>query len=125
MIYIASPYSAPRGMTADRARELRQERYEAVRDFQASVFKFDPSICAISPIVLMHDLALVNDMPTHAEPYWLFNKALMDAAKHIMVLRIHGWQTSNGVLMEIDYANKMNYPITYADPHTYISLRAD
>ena len=125
MIYIASPYSAPKGTPPDEASKIRHSNYIAVRDFQASVFKYDPRLAAISPIVLMHDLAQVHVMPTHAEPYWEFNKALMDAAKHIMVLRLTGWDNSVGVAMEINYAIEQEYKILYVDPETYIGLNAN
>jgi hypothetical protein len=108
MIYIASPYTHD-----DPA--VRQERYEAVRDYIAKQTSLTGHFY-FSPIVHYHDMAVKNDMPTDAKTWWRINEDALSRCDALWILKIDGYQESKGVAMEFEYCSNWGIEVVYVDP---------
>lgn len=106
-IYIASPYSSP-------FPEVRQERYEAVRDYTADLLI--NRLWCYSPIVHCHELALSRGLPTDAQFWNEYNYAMISKAEGLFVFMLEGWQKSKGVLAEAEMAKELSIPVTFIEP---------
>lgn len=104
VFYLASPYSHPDS-------NVHEERYQAVMKHNAELFR--AGIIAYSPIVYSHELSKKYSMPTDAEFWWFFNKAMMDRCDGLIVYMMTGWQESKGVLKEIEYAKEIGMTCVY------------
>lgn len=106
MIYLASPYS-------HRYATIQQRRYEQVLYI---AYKYTVrGILAYSPIVHYHVMAERFDMPKTSEFWEPFNKAMLDKADVLHVLKIEGWLESNGVQEEIAYAKQIKLPVEFIE----------
>lgn len=115
MIYVASPYSHP-------DEEVRQARYEAVREWT-----FDRIIhknqSLFSPIIYCHEYALENELPKDADFWYKFNLGFMQNCNLIYVLMLDGWEKSLGVTAEIKLAHALDKPVKYF-PYTHPLISA-
>lgn len=106
MIYLASPYTHSNPITM-------VNRFWDTRKFVAQMIKQDTLI--FSTIVHNHDLAYLYDLPTDQEFWWKYNRAMMNAADEVWVLKLDGWEDSAGVQREIEYAQTKGIPVEYID----------
>lgn len=105
-VYIASPYSDPE-------RVIRYARYSLVSLCVANLFK--QGVTAYSPIAHNHHIATRHDMPTDAA-FWLrHNDEMLDAAAELWVCNLEGWEQSEGVRHEIEYAELVSLPIRFVN----------
>lgn len=102
--YLASPYTHE-----DSA--VRQKRYEYARHATAQLLLERRWI--YSPIVHCHDLALTHELPYEFEFWWAYNRAMLSAAKGLIILRIDGYDTSKGIAQEKAYAEANHIPWSY------------
>ena len=101
-IYLASPYTHP-------VKHIVNERVEAAREY---VSRHTPEMNIFSPIVYS-DCLLLGDTGTDWKTWWKYNKREIDACDELHVLMLPGWEHSEGVRIEIEYANENNILTIY------------
>jgi hypothetical protein len=100
-IYLASPYSSGDA-------SIRDERAQHAARFTADHIRLGHHI--YSPIVHCHELALAHDLPKDFEFWQRYNFAILAKASQLWVLDLPGWDTSRGVLAEIELATSLSIP---------------
>jgi hypothetical protein len=116
LIYLASPYSHKDKLIID----IR------VRDAQkATAGLIEQGHLIYSPIVHSHPIAhLVTFQAVHDDSTdftntgstWLdYDKAMVDKADEVWVLRLNGWGESRGIKAEVDHAHAQDKPVRYVD----------
>ena len=106
IIYIASPYS-------HLEKHVRDLRYLQVTDYVANLV-IDGNI-AFSPITFGHILSEHKDIPTDFKFWESFCLTFLDRCNEMYILKIDGWDKSEGIKAEIDYCLKKSIPIKYID----------
>lgn len=107
LAYIASPYSDPDP-------NVRQQRYDAVCAATKAIA--EQGIYAVySPIAHWHPIALTFNLPKDAKFWKDQNYGVMNVADTIIVLKLHGWISSIGVDMEIQFARDNNKNLIYME----------
>lgn len=105
--YIASPYTHPDST-------VRAARYEQALTFLA--WALNNGIWSYCPIVQCHALCVKHKMPYEFNFWRDYNKVMLTAAAHVIVLQLDGWQQSKGVGGEIEFAKGLDKPISYMVP---------
>jgi hypothetical protein len=96
---------------------LSHERaYTQALGFIGTQAGLHPGKILYSPIVYWHNICKFFDLPTTAKYWENQNMAYLEICDHMIVLKLHGWDDSVGVLSEIDYCVKNNIKIVYIDP---------
>ena len=103
--YLASPYSG----TPD---EMEWRAFEA-KWFMGQLLTKE-GIITYSPIWSMHHISQTHALPKDAEYWARFNNLWMDLSIGTIVACMPGWQTSVGVMSEIDYTLVTGKPVRYA-----------
>ena len=117
VLYVACPYTDP-----DPA--VRQLRFEIATAVAADLIRAGHIV--YSPITMTHpiDILLAGVSNTLGSDYWVaFDEAFMEMCSDMVVIRVDGWQRSNGIRREIEYFTKRKKPIRYMDPSDSIRLR--
>ena len=110
MIYLASPYSHPDD-------HIRSRRFICAREYVWHHIQLGVDL--ISPIVYCHQFARDFGAATNAAAWLSFNEDLYQACTEVWVLRLLGWQESNGVQAEIAWAFRDMKPLQFKDPLPY------
>ena len=108
-LYLASPYSS------SDADEM-QRRFEAAEAATANLLRRDFAV--YSPIVHCHALARRYDLPTDFKFWETYNFRMLSTARILGILRLPGWETSNGVAGELNYARVHHIPVFYLIPES-------
>lgn len=103
MIYIAAPYNY-----ADRS--ITQKRIDTVYSVMARLMKEGHYV--VSPL-LMHEVVIRHDLPNEFEYWREYSINMLKRCDKLIVLMLDGWDTSTGVLAEIEYAEQNNIPVEY------------
>jgi hypothetical protein len=106
MIYVASPYSDPDPL-------VREARFEAACHLVS--FLCRDGYKPYSPIVHFHPVAIRFDLPLDAAYWQETNFEMLHKAERVVVYQIAGWDTSIGVLAEIEEAKHLGIPVDYID----------
>ena len=101
-IYVAAPYSSP-------TLAILEDRVRAVGD--ACAWLLAEGYLPMSPVAHWHVPARRNDLPTQALAWIEWNRAWLHAADALAVLRINGWRDSQGVALEMKWAQEACQPI--------------
>lgn len=106
MIYLATPYSHPD----------RGERYIRFKIAERQVLILTQGGHVVySPIVYWHAMAEQSGLPT-THDFWIHqNEAIMAKSDAIVVVKISGWNTSNGIKHEIDYGYENGIPVYFIE----------
>ena len=106
-IYLASPYTH-QDPKVEHARFLHAETATArlLRHRQ----------WVYSPIVHCHELARRHELPTHYEFWATYNRAMLQHASELRILKLPGWDQSKGVSYETQLARSIGIPVTYEEP---------
>lgn len=100
LIYLASPFAHP-------SAAVREARLEAVRHVCGKMI--DQGRIVLSPLVYAGELAVRG---FHAPQGWYaWDLQFLARADELVVLQLPGWESSNGVLVEIAAAQARNLPI--------------
>ena len=111
MIYLTTPYSHP----DDKVKEAR-----FVEACRISSILMKRGIVVYSPIAHCHPIATRFDVPTDWEFWKHFDKEIISLCRDgILVIRMEGWRESKGVSAEIQIAEELKLPISYADPEDF------
>jgi len=106
IIYLASPYSHPE-------KHVRELRYLQVTEYTAKQVAVGNIV--FSPITYGHVLSEHVDMPTDFEFWSDFCLTFLSKCSEMHVLKIDGWEVSNGIDQEEQYCYVNNIPIKYID----------
>ena len=102
--YLAGPYSSPHI-------HIRDRRYQQISFVAAELIKRGELI--YSPITSCHPIACDHGLPTDAA-FWLhYDLAFLARCDRLLVLQLEGWDRSEGVKHEIEFAEKNCIPVEY------------
>jgi nucleoside 2-deoxyribosyltransferase len=103
-IYLAAPYSS-----ADP--KVISERVDRINRYAAELMK---TSIVFSPISHSHPIALAGELPTDFSFWVRQNHEFIRWADIVCVLMLDGWEHSNGVSEEIDFATSIGKKIIYS-----------
>jgi hypothetical protein len=110
IIYLACPYTHPDS-------KVREQRFHAATT--AAAVLITRGYIVYSPITMTHpiDVALAGVTETLGSDYWVsFDEAFMDACSEMVILKIEGWESSNGIRREMEYFQKRGKPVSFMLP---------
>lgn len=106
MIYLASPYT-------HEDPKVREIRYNIVSRKTAEL------ACAglhvFSPIVNSHPLAEKYDLPKNFDFWEDFDKEMILLAEFVLVLKIDGWEDSEGITSELAFCKEQGVPVFFTE----------
>ncbi len=106
MIYLASPYSHP-------SAEIRELRYTAVCRVAADLMR--SGMLIFSPIAHTHGIAL-HGLPGGWDYWERYDRWMLSRCVSMLVLRLDGWDSSQGVAAESALAEELGKRVEYLDP---------
>lgn len=106
MLYLASPYSHEDPI-------MLKTRYLLTMQCVAGLLK--QGILSYSPIVHFHELAARFLLPADATFWMKHNIRMLRSCDAIGVLKIDGWEKSEGVAIEMKLASKLNLPCIFVN----------
>ncbi len=117
MIYLSSPYSHP-------FQSKREERFDLV--CRHAGFLMAKGIQVYSPIAHCHPIAVRMNLDPGWE-YWAeHNTFMLKACMEMLILKIDGYQTSNGIFEEVKIMRTLRGRIyscnMYADRQQWVLL---
>lgn len=104
LAYLAIPYSHPNS-------NVKDQRVKDFCRFDAKLAKSGTN--TVSPI---HKLLLIEKgekVPTTWKFWQEYSEELMSKCDILIVLKLPGWEISEGVRDEVELANKYNLPVIY------------
>lgn len=105
MIYLASPFT-------HKSDDVMEARARAAMDYTARNIMAGTMI--YSPVAHSYMMSGDYDIPWET---WMRHCCLMLAkCAELWVLKLDGWQESEGIAVEIELAEKIGLPIKYVDP---------
>ena len=107
LIYLASPYSHSDPF-------VRLKRYHSV--CRACVEMMRAGIMVYSPIAHTHAIAWHGDLPKGYEFWQEFDERLIRACDEVWVLKLEGWEKSQGTLKELAFAHKCGKACAHIEP---------
>lgn len=109
LVYVATPYSRyPQGLDS---------AYEDA--CEAAWWLNCAGVNHYSPIIYTHPLAAMWGVDRLDAPFWLsFDGAMMNACDALAVIKMEGWNESEGVALEIAKFTDAGKPIYTIDPVT-------
>ncbi len=112
IVYLACPYTHS-------DENVREKRYEQVTQMLAKLLEDGKNV--FSPITMTHPAVKYLTSPdVISHEKWLkMDFVYLNAAKEMYVLMLDSWETSKGVLLEIEFAIKHHIPINFLDPKNY------
>jgi len=120
LIYLASPYSHPE-------ESVREDRFQAACEASGGLMKKGYRV--FSPIAHTHPIAVKCDLPKGWDYWEQYDRVMIEASSHLIVLMIDGWMDSKGVEAERRIAESLDMPVyfgTYGevcsgmDPRAYL-----
>lgn len=110
MIYLASPYSAH---TPDGSRDDEKEHRNYIEACVAVGLIMQTGELVYSPIVHWHIVDKMFKGKIGYEDYLAADCEMIKRCDELHVLKIEGWERSNGVRLEIEYAEAYRKPVKY------------
>lgn len=95
---------------------VRQQRYEAACRLAARLM--EQGYVVYSPIAHSHGLAVFGGLRGDWEFWERCDRAMLEHASLVVVLRLDGWAESSGVMAEIGIAWEMGIPVEYLEAAT-------
>ena len=123
-VYIATPYTAPRGFHAETRKAIHNTRYQMAVLVVASILEQQgdggaiPIYVPYSPIVHWHPIAIASDMHETNHCHWLeLDQSDIRASDEMWVYPFWKWGESDGIRAEIEYASQLLKKIRFQDPN--------
>ena len=115
-IYLAGPYTA-KGEQAetDLRKQLTQgARFNMLTKFAAQIMAAE--LLVYSPITHSHPMTLHEALPgTWA--YWeRMDREMLSICSELWIMKLDGWEDSEGLQHEIAIANRCEMPVVYIEP---------
>ncbi len=109
-VYVASPYNSPNPVE-------RAVRCYIVQSILALVYNDERSHahCYYSPIAHFHPIAEIGELPKDISFWHAIDRAVIDRCDAVMVLKMRGWEDSEGIAYEIAYAKCTGKPFVLID----------
>ena len=104
MIYVAGPYTSEDW-------DVLVKRYRAHEMYTASLIRM--KLVAYSPIVHGHEMAINYKLPKIYEFWQNHCLGMLSKADIMHVLKLEGWEESQGTKDEIAFANEHKIPVYY------------
>lgn len=104
LIFISSPYSHPDS-------EIMEENFKIVSKFAAKLIS--EGFHVITPITYGHTLLQFHEMPSDWKFWKDFCLTFLQFCEEIWVYQMPGWEKSNGVREEIEFAKLNGIKIKY------------
>lgn len=104
MIYVAAPYSHPDKSVV----EYRMDMVE-----KALALLMSKGLHATTPLLMHHVLDKGISLPDNFEFWDKYCFDLLDRCESMTILTLPGWDTSRGVIAEIDFCKKQYIPINH------------
>jgi hypothetical protein len=101
LIYVASPYSGD-----------EEAAYKKVCHVCCEIVCNRPW-AVFSPIAHWHPIVTKYKLPTDAEYWWNINKEYLRKADVLLIVQLDGWDQSEGIKKEIEFATELRKPIRY------------
>lgn len=105
MIYVACPYSDPDP-------DVVQYRMDVFADTVCQMLLND--LIPVSPL-LNHFVIGDHDVPLNWQFWSKYSRTLLSKCSELHVLCVEHWDSSEGVLAEIELAKTLGLPITYIE----------
>lgn len=106
LIYVGSPYSHQYGW-------IKEDRYQVVMKFVAKKILEEDYRCLFSPIIYTHVMACKFNLPKDFAFWKPLNDKILIKSDTLWVLRLSGWEKSEGLADEIKIATEQGKPIEY------------
>jgi len=106
LIYLASPYSHTDP-------EVVETRFEAALRHASELSMRGKPV--FSPIVHTHLMVKVYGLPGDWQTWWPINKEYMLNCGLMLVLKLDGWEQSDGVVKEINFAQSIDLPYRHRE----------
>jgi len=113
MIYLASVYSLDAKTESEEHKRIREERYNVVMKKVNELLKGNMNV--FSPILHCHPMSVVCDLPKDFSFWERLDEAYMDMCDVLWVLKMEGWERSEGIQKEIAYAKSKGMFIHYEE----------
>jgi hypothetical protein len=110
IIYLASPYSSPDN-------ELREHNYRIISQIAANMVSEGKVV--LSPISYGHNLLNFKEMPSDWNFWYNFCVTFLLKSDELVVCKMPGWESSRGVLEEIEIAKQNNIKISFIEPNYF------
>ena len=120
--YLAAPYSyvvksKEIGLSkpdySEQKEKVEQQRYEWITEATARLF--EAGITVISPITQTHPCAKYYGLSDKGLDFWLeHDLRLILRCDMLIVLKLKGWDQSEGVAKEIQFCKERGIPVVYA-----------
>lgn len=109
LIYLSLPYSHENLFVV----EARIDAFVKIAAQVEREGQFHAVSALFNQLLLDHGQRLPRDTE-----FWLsYSRSLVGASERLAVIRLPGWDSSKGVLAEIDYANDSDKPVEFWDSH--------
>ena len=112
--YLAAPYS----LGGSDTEYYRMQRYGMVTRAAWELFK--NGINVYSPITHHHTIQKYGRIEMSTSEWMKYDLPYLSVANKLYVLMIDGWDISDGVKQEIDYAKKHDIPMVLLEPNEFV-----
>jgi hypothetical protein len=106
LIYIAVPFS-------HKDKKVRDERFEKVTVFAGKLMSEGKYV--FSPITHCYPIALRHSLPETWDYWQGYCELMVPKCNRLIVLKLEGWEDSEGVTAEIKLAEALGIPIEYVE----------
>lgn len=113
MIYLASVYSLDAKTESEEHKAIREERYLTVMKKVNELLRANMNV--FSPIVHCHPMSNVYGLPKDFYFWERLDRAYLDMCDVLWVLKMEGWERSEGIQKEIEYAKYKGMFIHYEE----------
>ncbi len=103
-IFVAGPFNA-------NSEDIKNERIKIIAEYCVKTFNGGNS--PISALLMGLSFAKYGNLTTDTETWKLFSETMLKGCDEVHVLKIEGWEKSNGVKIEIEKAIELKIPIKY------------
>ena len=111
MIYLASVYSLNAKTDSEEHKRIREERYLTVMKKTKELL--EAGLTVFSPIVHCHPMSVVYGLPKDFSFWERLDKSYIDNCDVLWVLMMEGWDESEGIGKEIEYAKSQGKFVKY------------
>lgn len=113
MIYLASVYSLDAKTDSEEHRAIREERYNVVMKKVSELMA--QNVHVFSPILHCHVLSNTYKLPKDFDYWKKLDEDYISHCDAVCVLKMEGWERSQGISEEIKYANQNGIPVEYLE----------
>ena len=120
VIYLSTPYthqskSREIGLSkpdsSEKSKEIEEQRYQIVTEVAAKLSQI--GFTPISPITQSHPMARDHGLSKDFNFWAEHDFTLISRSDIVMVLMQKGWQQSDGISQEVDFAKQHKIPVLY------------